>query len=79
MIQPFKGRVFDPVAARAACSCSRALHRGYLGIGAELKAALAEYSARDREEARLDVDEAVRHGAALQHRLGAFEPAQGLP
>ena len=32
----------------------------YLGIGAELKAALAEYSARDREEVRLDIDEAVR-------------------
>ncbi len=32
----------------------------YLGIGAELKAALADYSARDREEVRLNVDEAVR-------------------
>jgi type I restriction enzyme R subunit len=32
----------------------------YLGVGTELKAALADYSARDREEVRLEVDEAVR-------------------
>ncbi|MGO9428616.1 type I restriction endonuclease subunit R [Rhodoblastus sp.] len=32
----------------------------YLGIGAELKAALADYSARDRQQVRPDVDEAVR-------------------
>ena len=32
----------------------------YLGLGAELREALAEYSARDREQVRLDVDEAVR-------------------
>lgn len=32
----------------------------YLGIGAELQAALALYSARDREQVKLDTDEAVR-------------------
>jgi type I restriction enzyme R subunit len=32
----------------------------YLGIGAELRDALAQYSARDREQIRLDLDEAVR-------------------
>ncbi|WP_336950704.1 type I restriction endonuclease subunit R [Sphingobium aromaticivastans] len=32
----------------------------YLGIGAELRAALAQYSARDREQIILNVDEAVR-------------------
>ncbi|MCC6983606.1 MAG: type I restriction endonuclease subunit R [Bauldia sp.] len=32
----------------------------YLGIGAELRAALAEYTARDRDQVRLNVDEAVR-------------------
>lgn len=32
----------------------------YLGLGAELRKALAQYSARDREQVRLDVDEAVR-------------------
>ena len=32
----------------------------YLGLGAELREALAEYSAHDREQVRLDVDEAVR-------------------
>jgi type I restriction enzyme R subunit len=32
----------------------------YLGIGAELREALAQYSARDREQVRLDQDEAVR-------------------
>ncbi len=32
----------------------------YLGIGAELRAALAQYSARDRDQVRLDPDEAVR-------------------
>ncbi len=32
----------------------------YLGIGAELRAALAEYSAADRDQVRLDPDEMVR-------------------
>ncbi|WP_456624440.1 type I restriction endonuclease subunit R, partial [Bradyrhizobium sp. P5_C12] len=32
----------------------------YLGIGAELRAALAQYTARDRDQIRLDPDEAVR-------------------
>jgi type I restriction enzyme R subunit len=32
----------------------------YLGIGGELREALAQYSARDREQVRLDQDEAVR-------------------
>jgi type I restriction enzyme, R subunit len=32
----------------------------YLGIGAELRAALAQYSARDRDQVRLDPNEAVR-------------------
>lgn len=32
----------------------------YLGIGAELRAALAQYSARDQEQVSLDMDEAVR-------------------
>jgi len=32
----------------------------YIGIGAELRQALQQYSARDRSEVRLDVDEAVR-------------------
>ena len=44
----------------------------YLGIGAELKAALADYSARDREEVRLDVDEAVRQ------TLGRLEGAEAM-
>jgi type I restriction enzyme R subunit len=32
----------------------------YLGIGAELRAALAQYTARDQDQVRLDPDEAVR-------------------
>jgi type I restriction enzyme R subunit len=32
----------------------------YLGLGAELREALAQYNARDRDQVRLDVDEAVR-------------------
>jgi type I restriction enzyme R subunit len=32
----------------------------YLGIGAELRSALAQYSARDREQISLNMDEAVR-------------------
>ncbi len=32
----------------------------YLGLGAELRAALAQYSARDRDQVRVDPDEAVR-------------------
>lgn len=32
----------------------------YLGIGAELREALGRYTARDREQVRLDLDEAVR-------------------
>ena len=32
----------------------------YLGIGAELRAALAQYSARDRDQVKVDTDEAVR-------------------
>jgi len=44
----------------------------YLGIGAELKAALAEYTARDREQVRLDIDEAVRQ------TLGRLESAEAM-
>ena len=44
----------------------------YLGLGAELRAALAQYSARDREQVRLDVDEAVRQ------TLGRLESALAL-
>jgi type I restriction enzyme R subunit len=36
----------------------------YLGIGAELRAALAQYTARDREQVQLDPDEAVRQTLA---------------
>lgn len=32
----------------------------YLGIGAELRAALARYSARDRDQVKIDIDEAIR-------------------
>jgi type I restriction enzyme, R subunit len=32
----------------------------YLGIGAELRSALAQYTARDRDQVRMDADEAVR-------------------
>lgn len=44
----------------------------YLGIGAELRAALAQYTARDRDQVRLDPDEAVRQ------TLMRLESAQGL-
>jgi type I restriction enzyme, R subunit len=44
----------------------------YLGIGAELRAALAQYTARDRDQVRLDPDEAVRQ------TLTQLESAQGL-
>lgn len=53
----------------------------YLGIGAELRAALAQYSARDREQVSLNMDEAVRQllskveirfGLAGQGQLGSF-------
>jgi type I restriction enzyme, R subunit len=49
----------------------------YLGIGAELKAALAEYSARDREEVRLDIDEAVRQ--TLSRLESAEAMLEGAP
>ena len=32
----------------------------YLGIGAELRAALAQYSARDRDQVKVDMDEVIR-------------------
>jgi type I restriction enzyme R subunit len=44
----------------------------YLGIGAELRAALAEYGAGDREQVKLDPDEAVRQ------TLSRLESAEGL-
>jgi type I restriction enzyme R subunit len=44
----------------------------YLGIGAELQAALAQYTARDREQVRLNPDEAVRQ------TLLKLESAQAL-
>jgi type I restriction enzyme R subunit len=44
----------------------------YLGIGAELRAALAKYTARDREQVQLDPDEAVRQ------TLTRLESAQAL-
>ncbi len=44
----------------------------YLGIGAELRAAMAQYTARDREQVRLDPDEAVRQ------TLTRLESAEGL-
>lgn len=44
----------------------------YLGIGAELRAALAQYTARDRDQVRLDPDEAVRQ------TLMRLESAQSL-
>ncbi|MDR6954740.1 type I restriction enzyme R subunit [Ancylobacter sp. 3268] len=44
----------------------------YLGIGAELRAALAQYTARDRDQVRLDPDEAVRQ------TLTRLESAQAL-
>ncbi len=62
----------------------------YLGIGAELRAALAQYTARDRDQVRLDPDEAVRqtlmrlesaqallHGAPWREFFGA-DPAARL-
>jgi type I restriction enzyme, R subunit len=49
----------------------------YLGIGAELKAALAEYSAGDREEVRLDIDEAVRQ--TLSRLESAEAMLEGAP
>jgi type I restriction enzyme R subunit len=44
----------------------------YLGIGAELRAALAQYTTRDRDQVRLDPDEAVRQ------TLMRLESAQAL-
>jgi type I restriction enzyme R subunit len=44
----------------------------YLGIGAELRAALAQYTDRDRSQVRLDSDEAVRQ------TLMRLESAQAL-
>jgi type I restriction enzyme R subunit len=44
----------------------------YLGIGAELRAALAQYTARDRDQVRLDPDETVRQ------TLTRLESAQAL-
>ncbi|AWV20097.1 Type I restriction-modification system restriction subunit (plasmid) [Roseomonas mucosa] len=49
----------------------------YLGIGAELRAALAEYSARDREQVKLDVDEAVRQ--TLTRLESAVSLLEGVP
>lgn len=44
----------------------------YLGIGAELRAALEQYTNRDREQVKLDLDEAVRQ------TLSKLEAAQAL-
>ena len=49
----------------------------YLGIGAELQAALAEYSARDREQVKLDIDEAVRQ--TLMRLESALALLNGAP
>lgn len=44
----------------------------YLGIGSELREALAQYTARDRDQVKLDVDEAIRQ------TLVRLESAQAL-
>ncbi len=49
----------------------------YLGIGAELRAALAQYTARDREQVSLDLDEAVR--VALMHLESALSFLRASP
>lgn len=48
----------------------------YLGIGAELRAALAQYTDRDRDQVRLDGDEAVRQTLMrLESALALLEGA----
>ncbi|MDI1328346.1 MAG: type I restriction endonuclease subunit R [Brevundimonas sp.] len=48
----------------------------YLGIGAELRAALAQYTDRDRDQVRLDNDEAVRQTLIrLESALALLEGA----
>ena len=49
----------------------------YLGIGAELRAALAEYTARDRDQVRMDPDEAVRQ--TLMRLESALALLEGAP
>lgn len=49
----------------------------YLGIGAELRAALAQYTARDRDQVTLDLDEAVRQ--TLLHLESALVLLEGSP
>ena len=49
----------------------------YLGIGAELRAALAQYSARDREQVKPDIDEAVRQ--TLTHLESALALLEAAP
>jgi type I restriction enzyme, R subunit len=44
----------------------------YLGIGAELRAALGQYTARDRDQVRLDPDEAVRQTLTRLESAQAF-------
>ncbi|MCG7354113.1 type I restriction endonuclease subunit R [Roseomonas mucosa] len=44
----------------------------YLGIGAEIRAALAQYTARDREQVRLDPDETVRQTLTRLESAQAF-------
>ena len=47
----------------------------YLGIGAELRTALAQYTARDRDQVRLDLDEATRQ--TLLHLESALAFLEG--
>ena len=49
----------------------------YLGIGAELRTALAQYTAKDRDQVRLDLDEAVRQ--TLLHLESALAFLEGSP
>ena len=49
----------------------------YLGIGAELRAALAQYTARDQDQVRLDPDEAVRQTLMRLESAQAF--LEGAP
>jgi type I restriction enzyme, R subunit len=49
----------------------------YLGIGAELREALRQYSARDRAQVKLDLNEAVRQ--TLMRLEGALALLEGVP
>ena len=48
----------------------------YLGIGAELRAALAQYSARDRDQVKVDMDEVIRQlRKELESAIALLGPA----